>query len=117
MFRFRLKIPVVAGLLALSLALAASMPAAATPGTCYTDWSEAAPIVAREQLRSARDIQEAARRDQIGSVMRITLCQDRTEFTYHVLVRDPRGRISLLRVDARLPLANTSFRAEEPVRR
>jgi len=72
---------------------------------CIADWSEAAPIVARENLSTARDVQELARRRLDGDLVRITLCQDGSRFIYRIVMRDVHGRISSLTIDARRPFA------------
>lgn len=88
---------VVAWTIALSPA-----PAAIGQSTrCYDDWSDAAPIVQRERLVSARDLQTWARKRLRGKVMRVTLCQDGERFVYRLLIRDPRGRVANRIVDAR----------------
>jgi len=91
---------VLAALLALS-------PAPAAVGQsmrCYDDWSDAAPIVLREKLTPAREIQSWARKRLKGNVIRVTLCQDGERYVYRVLVREPKGRISNRMIEARGPL-------------
>lgn len=72
---------------------------------CIGDWSEAAPIVARENLTSARDVHEIARAHLAGDLVRITLCREGSRFVYRLVVRDERGRISSRTVDARNPFS------------
>ncbi len=67
---------------------------------CFSNWSDAAPIVARERLLAARDIQAMSRRRRSGEVVRITLCREDTGYVYLLLLRDDRGRISNLKIDA-----------------
>lgn len=98
-------------LLSLAAAFVLAAPGSAVAATCYADWTEAAPIVTREKLRSAREVQEAARRDRIGDIVRITLCLDASDYVYRLLVRDAKGRISNLRVDARLRQAGDAAEA------
>lgn len=71
---------------------------------CYDDWSDAAPIVLREKLLPARDIQSWARKRLKGNVIRVTLCQDGERYIYRVLVQEPKGRIRNRTVEARGPL-------------
>lgn len=78
--------------------------------TCYADWSDAAPIVMREQLVTARDMHAEARLRYNGDLVRITLCEEDSHFTYRLLVRDPQGRISGVTVDARKPFIPASER-------
>jgi hypothetical protein len=84
-------------LLALPLATAAD---ALARDACYRDWSDAAPVVARERLKTARDVQDLARGQFGGDVVRITLCRDARGFVYHLVVRRADGRISNLVVSA-----------------
>ena len=94
------------------LALGASFaPAHAVPdtaNTCFSNWSDAAPIVARERLLAARDVQEMSRRTLPGDVVRITLCREeaffysipymqttRTTYRPHHLACAPRGGITV----------------------
>ena len=86
------------------LALGASFaPAHAVPdtaNTCFSNWSDAAPIVARERLLAARDVQEMIRRTLPGDVVRITLCREEAGYVYLLLLRDGHGHISNLKIDA-----------------
>jgi len=68
---------------------------------CYGEWSDAAPIVAREKLRSARDVQDMARNDLAGDVVRIMLCEGDSGFVYRLVLRRNDGRIGTLIVNAR----------------
>ncbi len=80
---------------------AVTKPAAALEGsTCFNDWSDAAPIVARERLRAASDLQIQARTRFDRDLVRITLCQLDGNYVYRLLLRDANGRISPLTVDA-----------------
>ena len=87
-----------------ALALTASLSpvrAASEPSNiCFANWSDAAPIVARERLLAAREIQAMSRRRRSGEVVRITLCREDTGYVYLLLLRDDRGRISNLKIDA-----------------
>lgn len=67
---------------------------------CYGEWSEAAPIVAREKLRSALDVQDKAR-DELGAdVVRIVLCEGDGGFVYRLVLRRLDGHIGTLTVSA-----------------
>ncbi len=81
---------------------------------CYAEWSDAAPIVARERLRTTRDVQEMAREHFGGDVVRIMLCQEAERFVYRAIVRRDDGRISTSTASA----ASTTQAAEDlPPRR
>lgn len=101
----RMKVNMPRTIIALALAAAGisgiTAAPADTPHICYPDWSEAAPIVARERLRSARDIQATTRREIGGDVVSITLCREPSGYVYRVLFRNPQGRFSSLKVGAR----------------
>ena len=95
--------PLVSVLIALA---AASAPIRAAPPnvvTCYVDWSDAAPVVEREQLTTARNVHDLARQHVAGELVRITLCHDANVYTYRLVVRDGQGRVLNVTVDARRP--------------
>jgi len=96
----RLTIPLSGALLASVVVLAGTVDGRAA-SRCYAEWSEAAPIVAREKLRSARDVHDMAREELGGEVVRIVLC-DRAEegFVYRLVLRRLDGRIGTLTVTA-----------------
>lgn len=82
---------------------AALLPAHAAPDVttaCIANWSDAAPIVAREKLMAAREIQLMSRRTLPGDVVNITLCRADAGYFYLLLLRDGKGRISSLKIDA-----------------
>jgi len=85
--------------LASLLPLAGSRPADAA-SQCYGEWSEAAPIVAREKLRSAIDVQDMARGELGGDVVRILLCKADQGFVYRLVLRRLDGHIGTLTVSA-----------------
>ena len=95
-------LPVITLFVAVVSQLTAGAVAAApdTVGGCFQDWSDAAPIVAREQLLAAREVQEMTRRQLSGDVVRITLCREDTRYVYRLLHRDNAGRISNHKIDA-----------------
>ena len=99
--------PLRTSLLALFTAFASVITGARaappTPTACFVEWSDAAPVVEREQLTSARSVHDLARRHVLGELVRITLCQDAESFIYRLLVRDGQGRVSTFTVDARRP--------------
>ncbi|MFV0296828.1 MAG: PepSY domain-containing protein [Hyphomicrobiaceae bacterium] len=77
-------------------------PAAANP-QCIPDWSDAAPVVRREGLRSVRDVQDQTRNTLGADVVRITLCKDDGAYIYRLTVRAANGRVSNTTVNARFP--------------
>lgn len=93
-------------LLAAALVAMAVPPAASASERCYGDWSDAAPIVARERLQSARDVQDMARLELGGDVVRIVLCEGEQGFVYRLVLRHSNGRIGNLTVSAERRSAN-----------
>ena len=92
---------------ALLFAMLALSPAPAAIGQsvrCFEDWSDAAPIVLREHLVPARELQSWVRKRLKGKVIRVTLCQDGDRYIYRLLVRGPKGRIRNRTVEAKGPL-------------
>ncbi len=77
-------------------------PARAQQATCY-EWSEAAPIVAREKLVSAAEIHVKARAARMGELIRITLCEEGGRYVYRLVLQQPGGKVQNLTVDARRP--------------
>jgi hypothetical protein len=98
MFR-RLTISFAVAALASAPALAAGQEAGAV-SRCYGEWSEAAPIVAREKLRSALDVQDMAREQLGGDVVRIVLCEGDEGFVYRLVLRRLDGHIGTATVTA-----------------
>jgi hypothetical protein len=81
------------------LALPASSPADAV-GRCYEEWSEAAPIVARERLRTARDVRHMARSTLGSDVVRIVLCDENGAYVYRLVLRRLDGSLGTMKVGA-----------------
>jgi len=77
--------------------LSASQPA------CWPEWSDAAAVVERERLASAKGVHVLARQHTGGELLRITLCEQGGAYVYRLLVRDDQGRVSSHTVDARRP--------------
>ena len=93
----------IAVLTALSAATVPVRAASPTVATCFVDWSDAAPVVEREQLTTARNVHDLARRHVLGELVRITLCREADVYTYRLVVRDGQGRVLNVTVDARRP--------------
>jgi hypothetical protein len=95
------RLTLIVAVLALTVALSpVHAPTATAKERCYGDWSDAAPIVAREQLRSARDVQDMAREELGGDIVRIVLCEAEAGFVYRLVLRRLDGRIGTLTVSA-----------------
>jgi uncharacterized membrane protein YkoI len=84
----------------LAVLAVAGVGRAAAEARCYGEWSEAAPIVAREKLKSALDVQGMARAELGGEVVRIVLCEGDGVFVYRLVLKRLDGRIGTLTVNA-----------------
>ncbi len=93
-------------LISLAMVLLAGGPksAMAQQDKCY-EWTEAAPIVRREQLAPAREVQEQARKHLDGELIRMTLCEESGQFVYRLVIRVGGGRVRYLTVNARTPFS------------
>lgn len=76
-------------------------PAAAS-SRCVNDWSEAAPIVRAEGLRTVEQLTTAARGHIKGSIVKTTLCQDDGVWVFRLIVR-VKGNLKMMTVDAKEP--------------
>jgi hypothetical protein len=101
MLTFKISMRSIAGPLALAAIVITSAPAHA--GDCYTDWSDAAPIVKKEGLTTIETLAETARGKLSGDIVKTTLCEEGGGFVYRLLIREPAGRLVNRTVDARAP--------------
>ncbi len=92
---------VLAALIVAATGLLSAAPVRAE--TCYADWSEAGPIVKSEGLATAKDVQERARGQVEGKLIKITLCEDGGSYTYRLVFDQPDGKVVDMVVDARAP--------------
>ncbi len=95
----------LAAALLATLVATTSARASAPPDSCFAAWSDAAPVVQREALTAVRDLHAQARQRNLGDVVRVTLCTQDGRFVYRLIVREPKGRVVPLTVDARHPFA------------
>ncbi len=72
-------------------------------GSCYADWSVAAPIVRKQGLATVETLAQRAQTQIPGDIVRTTLCEEKDRFVYRLLIRDPKGRLTNKTVDARAP--------------
>jgi uncharacterized membrane protein YkoI len=70
---------------------------------CWPEWSEAAAVVERERLTSAKGVNSLARQHIGGDLVRITLCTQDGAYVYRLLVRNAQGHVATVTVDARRP--------------
>jgi len=71
---------------------------------CFADWSQAAPVVAREKLVSAKDIHDLVRQKLSANVVRITLCKGPLGYEYRLVTFEANGKARKLTVDAKRPV-------------
>jgi len=92
-------------LAAICIAASASAGAAAAHDSdkCYPEWSDAAPIVKRERLVTAKDLHEQARKRHLGEPIRIMLCEEQGRYLYRVVLQDAHGKVRNVTLDARRP--------------
>lgn len=92
-------------LVALFLLLAGAGPAQAGDDVCVTDWSEAAIIVKNEGLLTVDKLAEQAKAHNAGDIVKTTLCTENGKFVYRLVVREEKGQLKSLTVDAKTPFA------------
>lgn len=68
---------------------------------CYSDWSEAAAVVTREQLISVEALSGQFRRQKLGDIVKTQLCTKDGEFIYRLVIRASNGRFRSAIYDAR----------------
>ena len=81
----------------------ALIPVGAGAGRCYADWSVATPIVRKEGLVTVETLSKLAQSKIPGDIVRTTLCEEKGDFVYRLVVRDPKGRLGNKTVSARAP--------------
>jgi hypothetical protein len=86
----------------LAFAIGAAAPAQAGE-TCIDDWSVAAGVVRKEGLATVEQLSQLAKKSGVGDIVRTTLCEGAGAFTYRIVVRDGKGQLKSLTVDARKP--------------
>ena len=85
------------------IVLLAAPRAFAAGGTCYSDWSEAAPIVKQEGLMTVEQLSAAARSKLKGDIVKTTLCKENGSYVYRLVVRGANGQLTPMTVDAKNP--------------
>ncbi len=87
------------------LIVAGAVTSAHAGESCFADWSVAAPVVKKEGLATVEQLSQLAKSSGSGDIVRTTLCQDKGDFTYRIVVKDGKGQLKTLNVDARKPFA------------
>ncbi len=71
---------------------------------CYASWSEAAPIVRAQGLVDMEQLSALATPNHVGGeIVKSTLCRDQGRFIYRLVIREAKGRLKMVAVDARKP--------------
>ncbi|MGF1650350.1 MAG: hypothetical protein ACFCUN_07860 [Hyphomicrobiaceae bacterium] len=74
-----------------------------TAAECYSDWSQASQVVAREQLASIDVLATAAKATEGAELVTTVLCQMSGAYVYRIVLREPGGRLRTATVNARRP--------------
>lgn len=88
----------------MSLAFGGSV-AAEAGDACFADWSVAAGVVKKEGLATVEHLSSLAKTAGTGDIVRTTLCEENGRFVYRIVVKDGKGQLKSLTVDARKPFA------------
>lgn len=90
--------------IAVLAALASRTPAMADNTKCFATWTEAAPVVRREALVAVEKLSHLVRASLSGGeVVKTTLCEESGRYVYRLVVREPKGQLKVVSVDARKP--------------
>jgi uncharacterized membrane protein YkoI len=88
--------------------LAAALPSQSSVGQddgCIGDWSVAAPIVRKEGLVSVEELSAQIRARLDASIVKTTLCQEKGDYAFRLVVRGAQGQLKSLTLDARAPFS------------
>jgi hypothetical protein len=86
--------------------LAAASPSQSSVGQeqgCIADWSVAAPIVRQEGLVSVEELSALIRTRLDASIVKTTLCQEKGDYAFRLVVRGAQGQLKSLTLNARAP--------------
>lgn len=74
---------------------------------CYTTWSEAAPVVRAQGLLDMETLIARATPGHLGGeLVKTTLCNVQGRFIYRLVVREAKGRLRMVAIDAHKPVAH-----------
>lgn len=76
---------------------------AAEPSQCFSDWSVASRIVEKEKLATVAELSSLVRENAAGSIVTTQLCQARGGYVYRLIVKDGKGALKSMTVNARKP--------------
>ena len=92
----------------IAVVMAAALPSPGSAGeeqSCIADWSVAAPIVRKEGLVSVEELSAQIRARLDASIVKTTLCQQKGDYAFRLVVRDAEGQLKSLTLDARAPFS------------
>ena len=77
---------------------------------CMADWAAASQIVKSENLLTVEQLPSVAA-DQIqGQIVKTQLCRENGSYVYRLVVRDPKGQMKTVVLDARGPVKSQTKR-------
>ncbi len=75
--------------------------AAALAEDCFADWGAAGAIVRAQKLMTVSELSKLAGAEVAGAILKTTLCKDGDDYIYKLVVRDAKGQLKTVVVDAR----------------
>jgi uncharacterized membrane protein YkoI len=78
-------------------------PASAEEGRCFADWSDAAAVAKKERLIAVELLSRLAQGKLLGEIVKSTLCEEHGRYVYRLVVRESKGQLRNVTVDARQP--------------
>jgi uncharacterized membrane protein YkoI len=87
----------------MALPALAPRPASAEEARCFADWSDAAAVAKQEQLVAVELLSRLAHGKLLGEIVKSTLCEEHGRYVYRLVVRESKGQLRNVTVDARQP--------------
>ena len=84
-----------------ALVVAATQGGAAIAEDCVADWGQAGAIVRAQKLMTVSELSKSAGSQVAGEIVKTTLCKDGDDYVYKLVVRDAKGQLKTVVVDAR----------------
>lgn len=72
---------------------------------CYADWGVAAEIVRSRKLMTVGELAKGAAASLPGQIVKTTLCKDGDDYIYKLVVRDGKGQLKTVVLDAAKAIA------------
>ena len=84
--------------------LATSAPAHADASRCFATWSEAEAVARKEALVAVEEVSSLAYTATQGAkVIKSTLCEEDGRYVYRLVLREAKGSLKTMSVDAKKP--------------